>query len=66
MTSVASASGSWASKAWSTPGLPKESSASLHRKAAELDVRLRKRLALLDQQQLMSTKPPQILTAALC
>jgi hypothetical protein len=44
---------------------PKESSASLHRKAAELDVRLRKRLALLDQQQLMSTKPPQILTAAL-
>lgn len=44
---------------------PKESSASLHRKVAELDVRLRKRLALLDQQQLMSTKPPQILTAAL-
>jgi hypothetical protein len=44
---------------------PKESSASLRRKAAELDVRLRKRLALLDQQQLMSTKPPQILTAAL-
>ncbi|MFG3310090.1 DEAD/DEAH box helicase [Streptomyces wuyuanensis] len=44
---------------------PKESSESLHRKAVELDVRLRKRLALLDQQQLMSTKPPQILTAAL-
>ncbi|MDT0467821.1 DEAD/DEAH box helicase [Streptomyces gibsoniae] len=44
---------------------PKESSESLQRKAVELDVRLRKRLALLDQQQLMSTKPPQILTAAL-
>lgn len=44
---------------------PKESSESLHRKAVELDVRLRKRLALLDQQQLMSTKPPQIVTAAL-
>ncbi|MFD7002846.1 DEAD/DEAH box helicase [Streptomyces mirabilis] len=44
---------------------PKESSESLHRKAVELDVRLRKRLALLDRQQLMSTKPPQILTAAL-
>ncbi|MFF0064721.1 DEAD/DEAH box helicase [Streptomyces sp. NPDC005279] len=44
---------------------PKESSESLHRKAAELDVRLRKRLAVLDQQQLMSTKPPQILTTAL-
>ncbi|WP_237314498.1 hypothetical protein [Streptomyces sp. AMCC400023] len=43
---------------------PKASSASFHRKAAELDVRLRKRLAPLDQQQLMSTKPPQILTAA--
>ncbi|WP_234539274.1 DEAD/DEAH box helicase [Streptomyces shenzhenensis] len=44
---------------------PKESSESLHRKAAELDVRLRKRLDLLDQRQQMSTKPPQILTAAL-
>ncbi|MFE7328840.1 DEAD/DEAH box helicase [Streptomyces sp. NPDC057565] len=44
---------------------PKESAESLRRKAVELDVRLRKRLALLDQQQLMSTKPPQILTAAL-
>ncbi|GGP87391.1 hypothetical protein [Streptomyces sindenensis] len=38
---------------------------SLHRKAVELDVRLRKRLALPGQQQLMSTKPPQILTAEL-
>ena len=44
---------------------PKESSESLNRKAVELDVRLRKRLALLDQQQLMSTKPPRIVTAAL-
>jgi superfamily II DNA or RNA helicase len=44
---------------------PKESSESLNRKAVELDVRLRKRLELLDQQELMSTKPPRILTAAL-
>lgn len=44
---------------------PKETSESLNRKAVELDVRLRKRLELLDQQQLMSTKPPRIVTAAL-
>lgn len=44
---------------------PKASSESLSRKAMELDVRLRKRLELLDQQQLMSTKPPRIVTAAL-
>ncbi|PZT73657.1 MULTISPECIES: DEAD/DEAH box helicase [unclassified Streptomyces] len=44
---------------------PKESSESLRRKAAELDARLRRRLELLDRQQQMSTKPPQILTAAL-
>jgi superfamily II DNA or RNA helicase len=44
---------------------PKESSDSLNRKAVELDARLRKRLALLDQQGLMSTKPPHIVTAAL-
>lgn len=43
----------------------KHSSESLNRKAVELDSRLRKRLALLDQQQLMSTKPPHIVTAAL-
>ncbi|MER5601661.1 helicase-related protein [Streptomyces sp. NPDC002265] len=44
---------------------PKESSESLHRKAVELDGRLRKRLDLLEQQQQMSTKPPHLLTAAL-
>jgi superfamily II DNA or RNA helicase len=44
---------------------PKESAESLNRKAIELDVRLRRRLELLDQQELMSTKPPRILTAAL-
>ncbi|WP_368862008.1 helicase-related protein [Frankia gtarii] len=44
---------------------PKESAESLNRKAVELDLRLRKRLALLDQQQLMSTKPPRLVTAAL-
>ncbi|MCK9893894.1 helicase-related protein [Frankia sp. AgB32] len=44
---------------------PRESSESLNRKAVELDLRLRQRLALLDQQQLMSTKPPRLVTAAL-
>jgi superfamily II DNA or RNA helicase len=44
---------------------PKESSESLNRKAVDLDVRLRRRLELLDQQELMSTKPPRIITAAL-
>ncbi|OHV00231.1 helicase-related protein [Mycobacterium talmoniae] len=44
---------------------PKESSDSLNRKAVDIDFRLRKRLELLDQQALMSTKPPRILTAAL-
>ncbi|WP_411573510.1 hypothetical protein [Streptomyces fradiae] len=44
---------------------PKESLEGLHRKVAELDVRLRKRLALLDKQQLMSTKAPEIFTAAM-
>jgi superfamily II DNA or RNA helicase len=44
---------------------PKESSESLNRKAIDLDVRLRKRLELLDHQELMSTKPPRIITAAL-
>lgn len=44
---------------------PKESAESLNRKAVDLDVRLHKRLELLDQQALMSTKPPRILTAAL-
>jgi superfamily II DNA or RNA helicase len=43
----------------------KESADSLNRKAVELDIRLRKRLELLDQQALMSTKPPHIVTAAL-
>lgn len=46
-------------------GKAKESSDSLSRKAVELDYRLRQRLELLDQQALMSTKPPRILTAAL-
>lgn len=44
---------------------PKESAESLNRKAGELDARLRRRLELLDQQALMSTRPPLILTAAL-
>ena len=44
---------------------PKESAESLNRKAVELDIRLRKRLELLDQQALMSTKPPHIVTGAL-
>ncbi len=44
---------------------PRESSESLNRKAVELDSRLRRRLELLDQQQLMSTRPPRLVTAAL-
>jgi len=44
---------------------PKESSEGLNRKAVDLDLRLRRRLERLDQQALMSTKPPLILTAAL-
>lgn len=44
---------------------PRESSESLHRKALDLDERLTKRLALLDRQALMSTRPPRIVTAAL-
>lgn len=43
----------------------KESSESLNRKAIELDFRLDTRLQLLDQQFLMSSKPPKIVTAAL-
>jgi hypothetical protein len=44
---------------------PKESAESLNRKAVELDIRLRRRLERLDQQALMSTKPPHVVTAAL-
>lgn len=44
---------------------PKESSESLHRKAVDIDHRLRRRLALIDRQAQMSTKPPLIVTAAL-
>jgi hypothetical protein len=43
---------------------PKQSAENLNRKALDLDIRLRHRLELLDQQALMSTKPPRILTAA--
>jgi superfamily II DNA or RNA helicase len=44
---------------------PKESAENLNRKAVDLDARLHRRLETLDQQALMSTKPPRILTAAL-
>lgn len=44
---------------------PKESSASLQRKAEELDARRERRLLELDRQAQMSTKPPRVLTAAL-
>lgn len=44
---------------------PKESSESLQRKAQELRVRLDRRLQLIDQQSSMSTKPPQVVAAAL-
>lgn len=44
---------------------PKESSDSLARKAQDLQARRETRLALLDQQAQLSTKPPRIMTAAL-
>ncbi|MFD0854170.1 hypothetical protein ACFQ07_18175, partial [Actinomadura adrarensis] len=44
---------------------PRESSESLNRKAADLDVRLEARREVLDRQAHMSPKPPHILTAAL-
>ncbi len=44
---------------------PKESSESLTRKANDLQVRLDRRLELIDQQAQMSTKPPLVVAAAL-
>lgn len=43
---------------------PKESADSLARKAADLEGRLHRRLRLIDKQQLMTTKPPRIVTSA--
>jgi len=43
---------------------PKESADSLNRKALDLQSRLDARLALLDQQAQMSTKPPLVIAAA--
>ena len=43
----------------------RQSSDSLHRKAVELDQRLRARLDLLDRQTQLVSKPPRIVTAAL-
>lgn len=43
----------------------KESSDNLNRRAADLGIRLRHRLELLDRQLLMSGRPPDIVTAAL-
>jgi superfamily II DNA or RNA helicase len=44
---------------------PKESFDSLMRKAHDLQARRQTRLALLDQQAQLATKPPQLMTAAL-
>jgi len=44
---------------------PRESAESLNRKAVELDARLSQRLAKLDRQATLSTKPPVIATVAL-
>ena len=44
---------------------PKESADSLSRKADDLEVRLKTRLAQLDRQEQISTKPPRVLTSAL-
>lgn len=46
-------------------GKPKETADSLGRKAADLDIRLSRRLARLDQQVHMSTRPPRVVTTAL-
>jgi superfamily II DNA or RNA helicase len=43
---------------------PKESSNSLNRKAEDLEVRLRRRLEKLEQQERLATRPPRITTAA--
>lgn len=44
---------------------PKETADSLSRKAADFEARLERRLARLDRQAQMSTKPPRVMTAAL-
>jgi len=44
---------------------PRDSSDSLHRKAVELDHRLRDRLDVIDRQLQMSAKPPRLEAAAL-
>lgn len=44
---------------------PRESSENLRRKADEIRVRLGKRLALIDRQAQMASKPPQVVSAAL-
>jgi superfamily II DNA or RNA helicase len=44
---------------------PKESSGSLASKATDLQVRLDRRLKLIDQQSRMSSKPPLVVAAAL-
>ena len=44
---------------------PRDSSDSLTRKAAELQVRLNRRLSLLEQQAKMVTKPPLVVASAL-
>ncbi|MGM0931146.1 MAG: helicase-related protein [Actinomycetota bacterium] len=44
---------------------PKESSDSLGRKAADLEARLDRRLAELERQAHLATRPPRVLTAAL-
>ncbi|WP_334138932.1 helicase-related protein [Corynebacterium variabile] len=44
---------------------PRETSESLERKAAELEARLQRRLARLDQEASLQPKPPRLLTAAL-
>lgn len=44
---------------------PQESSDSLFRKAQDLQARRETRLALLDRQAQLTTKPPRIMTAAL-
>ncbi|NMO53436.1 DUF3883 domain-containing protein [Actinoplanes sp. TBRC 11911] len=46
-------------------GKPKETADSLTRKAAELEERLERRTVELDQQSVMSTRPPRVVTAVI-
>jgi superfamily II DNA or RNA helicase len=53
-----------AAESASAGGKPKESAENLSRKAADLEARLRRREVELEQQAMMSIRPPRVVTAA--